>query len=338
MRSTSVAPVVSLSVCCLVGPTASGKTEVALALAERLAREGRSLEIISLDSALVYRGMDIGTAKPTPAQRAAVRHHLIDILDPSQAYSAARFSTDCTALVSEIAARGAVPLVVGGTMLYLKALRDGLHAMPAANGDVRQAIDEEAAVRGWPALHAELACVDPDTAQRLAPNDAQRIQRALEIWRSSGRTMTDWQREVRPDTTTVVAGPVVSLEPASRAWLHDRIQRRWDRMVEDGFVDEVLRLRRRQDLHLGLPSVRCVGYRQLWQALDAAGSTALDLTAAAHWRPSAVAATRQLAKRQLTWLRSISDRQVVACDAPQATEQAVGLLYRLLLPQAMQTA
>lgn len=332
MGAVPIAPSGAPFACSLVGPTASGKTGVALALAERLAREGRSLEVISLDSALVYRGMDIGTAKPTLTQRARVRHHLIDILDPSQAYSAAQFSSDCTALVSEITARGAVPLVVGGTMLYLKALRDGLHTMPTANTDIRQAIDDEAAARGWPALHSELARVDPDTAQRLAPNDAQRIQRALEIWRSSGRTMTAWQRELRPTNMTVVEGPVVSLEPAARAWLHDRIQRRWDHMVDDGFVDEVLRLRQRKDLHLGLPSVRCVGYRQLWQALDVAGSTPLDMTPAAPWRLSAVAATRQLAKRQLTWLRSISDRQVVACDAPLAVDQAVDLLYRLVHP------
>jgi len=303
---------------CLAGPTASGKTAVALALAERL-----PVEIVSVDSALVYRGMDIGTAKPSAAERAAVPHHLIDIVDPSAAYSAARFVADARRLIAEITARGRLPLLVGGTMLYFKALREGLDDMPAADPALRRALDEEAAARGWPALHAELARVDPVTAARLAPADAQRVQRALEVFRASGRPLSDWQRRGAASASGADAAalPLVALEPTSRAWLHERIARRFDSMLAAGLLDEVQALRQRGDLHPALPSMRCVGYRQAWAALD---SDRLD-----GLREAGIAATRQLAKRQLTWLRSTTPRQVVACDAPDATAAALQALQRL---------
>jgi tRNA dimethylallyltransferase len=300
----------------LAGPTAAGKTAAALALADAI---DRPVEIVSVDSALVYRGMDIGTAKPSADERARAPHHLIDILDPRDAYSAAQFTADATRLVGEIRARGALPLLVGGTMLYFKALIDGIDAMPAADATLRAAIEQEARERGWPALHAELARVDPATAARLPPNDAQRIQRALEVWRMSGRPLSSFhttRREAAKDL------PLIALEPASRAWLHERIAARFDAMLEAGFVDEVRRLRARGDLHPGLPSMRCVGYRQAWAALDA-GDLAL-------LRETGIAATRQLAKRQLTWLRGMPARHVVACDAPTAVDDVITLARRLL--------
>ena len=225
---------------CLAGPTASGKTAAALALAAR-----RPVEVVSVDSALVYRGLDIGTAKPSAAERAAVPHHLIDIVDPADAYSAARFVADASRLVAEIAARGALPLLVGGTMLYFKALREGLDAMPETDPAVRAALDARGAAEGWPALHAELARVDPVTAARLAPNDAQRIQRALEVWTTSGRPISDFQRGAR-ERPPAAAWPLVSLEPASRGWLHQRIAERFDAMLAAGFVDEVRAARARR--------------------------------------------------------------------------------------------
>jgi tRNA dimethylallyltransferase len=308
------------SALCLAGPTASGKSAVAMALAQVL-----PIEIISVDSALVYRGMDIGSAKPSLAERAAVPHHLIDIIDPSQSYSAARFVADAEQLVAQIRDRGRWPLLVGGTMLYFKALREGLHAMPEANEQVRAQIDQRAKALGWPALHAELAQVDPATAARLAPADAQRIQRALEVWQVSGRTLSDWHRPGDgPILAAGAAWPMVSLEPQSRAWLHERIAQRFGDMVGAGLVGEVQQLRARGDLHADLPSMRCVGYRQVWQALDRS-----DPPQDPYWQAAAIAATRQLAKRQLTWLRSISARKVVGCDQADATAVAVGLLFDL---------
>ena len=305
---------------CLAGPTASGKSAVALALARVL-----PLEIISVDSALVYRGMDIGTAKPSAAERAEVPHHLIDILDPSEAYSAARFVAEATRLVAQIRARGRLPLLVGGTMLYFKALRDGLHAMPGADPALRTSIDQRAAAQGWPALHAELARVDPVTAARLAPNDAQRIQRALEVWQLSGRALSDWHRDETASARPAAADwPLVSLEPASRAWLHARIAQRFGSMLQDGLLAEVQALRARADLHPGLPAMRCVGYRQAWAALEQGRTEG--------WQDAAIAATRQLAKRQLTWLRSISSRHVIACDAADAPARALQLLRSLAPP------
>jgi tRNA dimethylallyltransferase len=303
---------------CLAGPTAAGKTAVALAFATR-----RPVEVISVDSALVYRGLDIGTAKPSAAERAAVPHHLVDILDPTEPYSAARFVADATRLIDEIRARGRLPLLVGGTMLYFKALREGLDAMPAADPAVRAALDARAAVEGWPALHAELARVDPATAARLAPNDAQRVQRALEVWQLSGRPLSAWQgaHQAQGAPRAVAADmPMVSLEPDARAWLHQRIAERFDAMLAAGLVDEVRALRARGDLHPDLPAMRCVGYRQAWAALEHGTLDGL--------RDAGIAATRQLAKRQLTWLRSTQPRTVVAADAPDALARALAALER----------
>jgi tRNA dimethylallyltransferase len=298
------------AVVALAGPTASGKSAAALALAGRL-----DAEIVSVDSALVYRGMDIGTAKPTAAERARVPHHLIDIRDPAQAYSAAEFAADAQRSVQDIRARGKRVLLAGGTMLYFRALFEGLADMPAADPALRAAIEAEAARDGWPALHARLAQVDPLTAARLAPNDAQRIQRALEVFRASGEPLSSFHERgkaapaLRPDL-------FLSLEPDDRGWLHERIAQRFDAMLADGFLDEVRRLRARGDLHPGLPSMRSVGYRQAWEALD--GQFPLESV-----RERGIAATRQLAKRQLTWLRSLRGRTVVAADAPDALERVL---------------
>ena len=305
----------------LVGPTASGKTAAALAIAERW-----PVEIISMDSALVYRGMDIGTAKPSAAELAQVPHHLIDIREPTQAYSAAEFARDAKALMADIRSRGRLPLVVGGTLLYLKALREGLDDLPTAQPALRAEIDAQAAREGWPALHAELARVDPITAQRLPPHDAQRISRALEVWRVSGKPLSQWfaEADAQRNTTTVLNMPVLSLEPHDRAWLHARIGQRFDAMLAAGFVEEVRALRQRPELNADLPSMRCVGYRQAWELLDEAelrGMAFERLLPVLHELGSA--ATRQLAKRQLTWLRSMDDRVVVACDAADALQQTV---------------
>ena len=307
----------ALACLCIAGPTASGKSRAAMALAEWLAPR-RQVEIISVDSAQVYRGMDIGTAKATPAERAAVPHHLIDILDPAERYSAARFVADATRLIAEIAARGALPLLVGGTMLYFKALFEGLDAMPEADAAVRAALDARAANEGWPALHAALAMIDPVTARRLAPNDAQRIQRALEVHTLSGRPLSAWHT----DRPRAAPPPLISLEPSDRAWLHARIAERFAAMLATGLVDEVRALRARGDLHPELPAMRAVGYRQAWAALDAGDLAALPA--------AGTAATRQLAKRQLTWLRAMPARQVVACDAADATDRVVALASALV--------
>ena len=291
----------------LVGPTASGKTAIALALAAEW-----PIEIISVDSALVYQGMDIGTAKPTLAERQAVVHHLIDIRDPAQSYSAADFARDATALIADIRGRGKLPLLVGGTMLYIKALIEGLDDLPLADPAVRADIEEEAHDRGWPALHAELALVDPPTAQRLPPHDSQRIARALEVWRITGKPLSSFFG------TTRVAGPrvaLLSLEPQDRKWLHQRIEQRFDAMLEHGLVDEVKALRSRGDLQADLPSMRCVGYRQAWEALNDIEEGIPLATAMRLMRERGIAASRQLAKRQLTWLRGMPLRNVVACDS-----------------------
>ncbi|MBO9677826.1 MAG: tRNA (adenosine(37)-N6)-dimethylallyltransferase MiaA [Acidovorax sp.] len=321
----------SLPCIAIAGPTASGKTAGALALAAVLAQRGQRTEIVSVDSALVYRSMDIGTAKPTAEERAAVPHHLIDIRDPLQAYSAAEFVQDTTRLVAEIRARGALPLLVGGTMLYFKALEGGIDDMPSAQPAVRAAIEARAAAQGWPALHAELARVDPATAARLAPGDSQRIQRALEVWEISGRPLSSFHTtKTRAASAGLVsAGGFFSLEPSDRAWLHERIAQRFDAMLTAGFIDEVHALRARGDLHPDLPSMRCVGYRQAWEVLDvqAATGTALDQDGL---RERGISATRQLAKRQITWLRSMPERHAIACDAPDATAQLLQAALRHL--------
>jgi tRNA dimethylallyltransferase len=295
----------------LAGPTASGKSAAALALAREY-----GAEIVSVDSALVYRGMDIGTAKPTADERGMVPHHLIDIRDPSEPYSAAEFVRDARQLIDDIHSRGKLALLVGGTMLYFKALFDGLDEMPAANPEVRARIDAEATERGWPALHEELARGDPVTAARLAPNDSQRIQRALEVLRSTGRPISSFHVR-RAEAANDI--PLFSLEPHDRAWLHERIERRFDEMLASGFVDEVRRLRARGDLHAGMPSMRCVGYRQAWEMVDGAMPEG-------EFRERGIFATRQLAKRQLTWLRSMPHRVVIPADAPDAMAQLARLV------------
>ena len=316
----------------IAGPTASGKTAGALAVAAVLAKR-LPVEIISVDSALVYRSMDIGTAKPSLAELSAVPHHLIDIRDPLHAYSAAEFVQDATRLVADIRARGALPLLVGGTMLYFKALIDGIDAMPAADPAVRAQIEARAFDVGWQALHAELALVDPVTAARLAPADSQRIQRALEVWQLSGQPLSSFHttKTIASSASPIRAGALFSLEPQDRAWLHARIALRFDAMLQAGLVDEVRGLRARGDLHPDLPSMRCVGYRQAWEELDFQGlrpaGTPLNL---ALLRERGVAATRQLAKRQITWLRSMPQRQAIACDRPTAVADLVhAVLARL---------
>ncbi|PUE52701.1 tRNA (adenosine(37)-N6)-dimethylallyltransferase MiaA [Limnohabitans parvus II-B4] len=296
----------------IAGPTASGKTAAALALAEALQTQGGA-EIISVDSALLYRGMDIGTAKPNREELAAVPHHLIDTLDPLQSYSAAEFAKDATRLIRDIRARGKTPLLVGGTMLYLKALLEGLNDIPAANPEVRAHIQQQAESLGWPAMHALLAQVDPITAARLAPGDSQRIGRALEVWTSTGQTLSSFHQSAKahaPDWHI----PVISLEPTDRGWLHQRIALRFDQMMAQGFLDEVKRLKTRGDLDPDLPSMRCVGYRQAWEGLDAGWPEA-------EIRERGIFATRQLAKRQITWMRSMPTRHVVQADGHQPLAQ-----------------
>jgi len=292
--SANARPVVAV-----VGPTASGKTGLAIALAQQVGGE-----IISMDSALVYRGMDIGTAKPDLAERQGITHHLIDVIDPTASYSAARFRDEALALVDAIHARGRLPIITGGTMLYFKALREGLDDLPQADPALREVIELEAAARGWPALHADLARLDPATGARLAPNDSQRVGRALEIIRLSGRPMSE--AFTRPPTPLPFPLLALSLEPADRAVLHARIEARFDAMLAAGLTDELAALRQHYNLNPNLPSMRCVGYRQAWEFLDGTISRA-QLCA------QGVIATRQLAKRQLTWLRGMTDLVRMDC-------------------------
>lgn len=277
---------------CIMGPTCTGKTALALDLAQRF-----PIEIISVDSALVYRGMDIGTSKPSAAELAAVPHHLIDICDPSEPYSAGRFRRDALRCIDEIRGRGRVPLLVGGTMLYFRALTHGLAPLPEASPAVRARIDARARELGWPALHAELAALDPAAAARIRALDAQRIQRALEVLELTGKRMSELQRLAEPAAVTLAR---FALMPVEREQLYERINARFDLMIAAGFLDEVQRLRARGDLHGDLPSLRAVGYRQLWQHLE--GAATLDEAIDAARR-----ATRNLAKRQLTWLRADPD-------------------------------
>ncbi|HEX5047226.1 MAG TPA: tRNA (adenosine(37)-N6)-dimethylallyltransferase MiaA [Gammaproteobacteria bacterium] len=297
---------------CLTGPTACGKTELALELAERI-----PLEIVSMDSAMVYRGLDVGTAKPSRAKRDRVPHHLIDILDPAEPYSAGRFARDADTAIRGVAARGRLPLLVGGTLLYLRALRDGLASLPRADAELRARLDTEAALAGWEALHARLAAIDPAAAARIAPADRQRIQRALEVHELTGRTLTELQRG--PAERTGIEILTIAVVPESRADLGERVERRFDAMVAAGFVAEVEALRRRGDLDPSLPALRAVGYRQIWAHLD--GAT--DWPEA---RRRAIVATRQLAKRQLTWLRGEASGErwpAFAADLPERLAAAV---------------
>jgi len=301
----------------LMGPTASGKSAIALELAQ-----SAPVELISVDSAQVFRGMSIGTAKPGTAERAAVPHHLIDIVEPTEAYSAAQFRTEAISLMQEIAGRGRIPLLVGGTMLYFKALREGLSALPQADAAVRTAIDAEARARGWPALHADLARIDPVTAARLEPADAQRIQRALEVHHITGRAMSELlgRREPEPLPHRLVQ---IALVPSHRPVLHRRIEARFIAMLKNGLVEELRSLQKRHPLHSGLPSMRCVGYRQAWEFIEG------KLTEA-ELRDRGIYATRQLAKRQLTWLRAMEGLVVVDCLAEDAAHQVHAITARAL--------
>ncbi len=302
---------------CIAGPTASGKSAAARAIAQKW-----PCEIINVDSATIYRGMDIGTAKPSIEERASIHHHLLDILDPIESYSAAAFRRDALACVEKIRARGRLPVLVGGTMLYFKALREGLNDLPTADPEIRKELESRAVEIGWPGMHAQLRMIDPLTAARLAPHDSQRIQRALEIWRISGKTMSELL-SAPEQTDKPLATVTLSLEPTERSNLHQRIASRFDQMLEEGLVEEVQALRARGDLHQDLPSVRCVGYRQLWSMLEG------DVTPV-QAKEQAVAATRQLAKRQLTWLRSLPDRITVEADTDATLDQTLTIVGRLI--------
>lgn len=296
----------------IMGPTASGKTAAALAIAKKI-----PCEIISVDSALIYQEMDIGTAKPTSEELASVPHHLIDILPPTASYSAMQFRDDALRLIEEIQQRGKLPLLVGGTMLYLKTLKEGLDDLPTADSAIRAQLDKEAEEIGVPGLHARLMTLDPVTAERLKPNDSQRIQRALEVIMITGQPMSALFSDKKDIPDLPFNLLQLALEPADRKVLHDKIALRFDMMLANHqFEDEVKRLRARGDLHLGLPSMRCVGYRQMWEYLDG------DYDAET-MREKGIIATRQLAKRQLTWLRAIPERIIVDCNQSDATQQVL---------------
>ncbi len=302
----------------LMGPTASGKTGAAAELVQAL-----PLELISVDSALVFRGMDIGTAKPDQATLAQAPHFLIDIIDPTESYSAAQFRSDALQLMAEITARGKVPLLVGGTMLYYQALQQGLSDLPQADPTLRAELDAQAAEIGWPAMHAELARLDPPTAARLKPNDSQRIQRALEVIRLSGEPMS--MLLARPTAEPLPYNLLkIALQPSDRATLHQRIEQRFDLMLQQGLEQEVAQLRQQYpELHLNLPSMRCVGYRQMWEYQD-------GVVDYATMRDKGIFATRQLCKRQLTWLRGMDDTVEVECLAPDLTARIADRIGRFL--------
>ena len=306
----------------IAGPTASGKTGLALAIAEHLQAQGGA-EISSVDSALVFKGMDIGTAKPSAQELASVPHHLIDIRDPLNAYSAAEFAQDALACVLDIRSRGKMPILVGGTMLYFKALMEGLNDMPGADAVIRAGIQAEAEKLGWPVMHVLLSQVDSLTAARLAPADSQRISRALEVFRISGKPLSSFHQinltPTQPSNSNALQWanvPLLSLEPKDRSWLHKRIEQRFDDMLSHGFLDEVKILRARGDLTPDLPAMRCVGYRQAWEALD--GTLPMS-----ELRDRGVFATRQLAKRQITWLKSLPQRTVLEADGQDVLKQAL---------------
>ncbi|MBU3669869.1 MAG: tRNA (adenosine(37)-N6)-dimethylallyltransferase MiaA [Polynucleobacter sp.] len=306
---------------CIVGPTGAGKTHLAMSLAAYAKSIGRTLELISMDSALVYRGLDIGSAKPSKAEQATVKHHLIDILDPTEVYSAARFAKDAKRLCEDIRNRGNIPVVVGGTMLYWRAWAYGLSTLPAANSEIRLRLEEEAKQIGWPAMHAKLAQVDPETALRLKPNDSQRIQRALEVFAISGKPMSallaDSPSDDGREGSTIPAWiNLVSLEPSDRKRLHQQLEKRFDEMLLAGFLDEVRSLKANAALHQDLPAIRSVGYRQAWEYLNGE----ID---AEQMRYKALAATRQLGKRQLTWLRAISGRKTFDPFNPKELQAAI---------------
>lgn len=306
---------------CIVGPTGSGKTHLTMSLAEYAKSIGSTLELISMDSALVYRGLDIGSAKPSKAEQAAVRHHLIDILEPTESYSAARFAKDAKVHCAEIRSRGNIPVVVGGTMLYWRAWAHGLSALPPANPEIRARLDEQGKSIGWPAMHAQLVKVDPLTAERLQPNDSQRVQRALEVYQITGKPMSallaDSPSEDGREGSAIPGWiNLVSLEPSDRSRLHQNLEKRFDEMMANGLIEEVQALKQNQELHADLPAIRSVGYRQVWEYLD--GQTDLE-----QMRYKALAATRQLGKRQLTWLRAITGRKLFDPFNPEQLKAAL---------------
>ena len=300
-----------------MGPTASGKTAVAVALVQHL-----PLEIISVDSALVYRHMNIGTAKPDAATLAIAPHHLLDLIDPTESYSAAQFCQDALALMQDITARGKIPFLVGGTMLYFKALREGLNDMPSSDLQVRAEIDARAQALGWHTLHADLAAVDPQTAARLHPADAPRISRALEVYAQTGRPMSAYLNRAKVSALPYRVLPL-AIMPSDRAVLHARIAERFDAMLRQGLVAEVDTLRTRFELNPQLPAMRCVGYRQAWRYLD--GEMGRD-----ELRDRGIYATRQLAKRQLTWLRAMQDVVILDCLEPPLTTRATAAVKQFL--------
>ena len=301
-----------LPVVCIMGPTASGKSKLAMDLAAEL-----RIEIISVDSAMIYRELNIGTAKPSQHEQVLVPHHLIDICEPYEIYSAGDFCRDAEALITAVEQRGNLPILVGGTMMYFYLLQNGVAALPAADPVLRQQISVEAKSLGWPAMHAKLALVDPAAASRIEPNDQQRIQRALEVSILTGKTLSALQ-----DNTTMSSSQKfinIALMPATRSILHEQIARRFDKMLELGFIDEVKRLHKRQDLTIDLPAMRCVGYRQVWNYLD--GSDDFETM-----KNKAIAATRQLAKRQITWLRRWQNLNWFDSHDPQLLPKVVSLI------------
>jgi tRNA dimethylallyltransferase len=298
----------------LLGPTASGKSAAALEIARRM-----PVEIVSVDSAQVYRGMDVGTAKPTLAERAAVLHHLVDILEPTQAYSAGRFRDDALRVVREVNERGRIPLLVGGTMLYFRALTHGLADLPTADAALRARIESDAKARGWPALHDELSRVDPASAQRIDRGDAQRIQRALEVWHLTGTPLSRLHQGAR--ARVPFEALTLALEPSERPVLHERIAQRFRAMLSAGLVEELRSLRERYRLEAGMPSMRAVGYRQAWDTLEGAAPLAT-------LEARGIAATRQLAKRQLTWLRAMRDVERFDCLRPDAAHAVAARVER----------
>lgn len=297
----------------LMGPTASGKTALAVELVQRF-----PMEIISVDSALIYKGMDIGSAKPDAETLAKAPHRLIDFLDPSESYSAADFREDALKAMAEITAQGKIPLLVGGTMLYFKVLKEGIAKLPAADETIRAQLLIEAQEKGWPALHRELEQVDPESAARLNPNDAQRLQRALEVYRATGRSLTQWHKQQKTETFPYEVVNI-AVSPTDRAVLHDRIAQRFHEMLTQGFYDEVKALYNRGDLNPNMPSMRAVGYRQMWDCLDGKISYA-------EMEERGIIATRQLAKRQITWLRSWKDLHWLDSLDPNITEKVLKIL------------
>jgi len=311
----------TIPVLCIVGPTGAGKTHLAMLLAEHAKSIGLTIELISMDSALVYRGLDIGSAKPTTVERASVIHHLIDILEPTEVYSAARFAKDAKRLCEEIRNKGNIPIVVGGTMLYWRAWAHGLSSLPPANPEIRAQLDEEGKTIGWPAMHEKLSNIDPETAARLKPNDSQRVQRALEVFEITGKPMSillaDSPSEDGREGSSIPAWiNLVSLEPSDRSRLHANLEKRFDEMLAAGFMDEVKTLRTNPNLHADLPAIRSVGYRQAWEFLD----NQIDFD---QMRYKALAATRQLGKRQLTWLRAIAGRKTFDPFKPEELKAAL---------------